>query len=45
VLIDQGFLPDNTIDKEYLRWMYTAVTRSTQYVYLLNFCDEAFEQL
>lgn len=42
VLIDQGFLPDNTIDKEYLRWMYTAVTRSTQNVYLLNFCDEAF---
>lgn len=42
VLIDQGFLLDNTIDKEYLRWMYTAVTRSTQNVYLLNFCDEAF---
>ena len=43
VLIDQGYLPDNTIDKEYLRWMYTAVTRSTEKVYLLGFGDEAFD--
>ena len=43
VLIDQGFLPDNTIDKEYLRWMYTAVTRSTEKVYLLGFIEEMFE--
>ena len=43
VLIDQAYLPDNTIDKEYLRWMYTAVTRSTETVYLLGFQDEAFD--
>lgn len=43
VLIDQGYLPDNTIDKEYLRWMYTAVTRSTEKVYLLNFKEEMFD--
>ena len=43
VLIDQGYLPDKTIDKEYLRWMYTAVTRSTEKVYLLNFMEEMFE--
>ena len=42
VLIDQGYLPDNTIDKEYLRWMYTAVTRSIKKVYLLGFNDETF---
>ena len=43
VLIDQGYLPDNTIDKEYLRWMYTAVTRSTEKVYLLGFKEEMFD--
>lgn len=42
VLIDQGFLPDGTLDKEYFRWMYTAVTRSTEKVYLLGFQDEMF---
>ncbi len=42
VLIDQGFLPDNSTDKEYLRWMYTAVTRGTERVYLLGFNDEMF---
>ena len=43
VLIDQGYLPDNIIDKEYLRWMYTAVTRSTQNVYLMGFGEEVFD--
>jgi exodeoxyribonuclease-5 len=42
VLIDQGYIPDDTLDKEFFRWMYTAVTRGTENVYLLNFKDEAF---
>lgn len=42
VLIDQAYLPDGVLDKEYFRWIYTAVTRSTQNVYLLGFEDEAF---
>ncbi len=45
VLIDQGFLPDNTLDKEYLRWMYTAVTRGTEKVYLLGFKEEMFDSV
>ena len=44
VLIDQGYLPDNSTDKEYLRWMYTAVTRGTEQVYLLGFNDEMFDR-
>lgn len=43
VLIDQGYLPDGVLDKEYFRWMYTAVTRGTEQVYLLGFQDEAFD--
>ena len=40
VFIDQGFLADDGLDKEYLRWLYTALTRATRKVYLINFKDE-----
>ncbi len=42
VIIDKGFIPDDHFDKEYLRWLYTAITRSTEQVYLLNFEDPYF---
>lgn len=42
VIVDQGYLTDEMLDKEYLRWLYTAVTRATQKVYLLNFQDKFF---
>ena len=43
VIIDQGFLPpDMTIDRDYLRWLYTAFTRATNRVYLLNFESRFF---
>jgi exodeoxyribonuclease-5 len=37
VFIDQGFLKDEMLNKEYLRWLYTAITRPTQEVFLVNF--------
>ena len=43
VIIDQGYLTDDMLDREYLRWLYTAVTRATNKVYLLNFEDKFFE--
>lgn len=39
VFVDQGYLKDDMIDKEYLRWLYTAITRATGKVYLVNFMD------
>ena len=42
VIVDQGFLADEMIDKDFLRWLYTAVTRATGKVYLLNFQDNFF---
>ncbi|MEG1556588.1 MAG: ATP-binding domain-containing protein, partial [Bacteroidales bacterium] len=42
VLIDQGFLKNENIDKAFLRWLYTAITRATEKVYLINFHDELF---
>ena len=43
VIIDKGFVPEDGFDKEYLRWLYTALTRSTEQVWLLNFEDEYFD--
>ena len=43
VIIDQGYVTDDMVDKEYLRWLYTAVTRATMRVYLLNFQDKFFD--
>jgi len=42
VFIDQGYLKDDMIDYEYLRWLYTALTRSTRKVYLLGFQEKFF---
>ena len=43
VFLDQGFIADDKIDLEYLRWLYTAMTRSTDRLYLVNFPDKYFE--
>ncbi len=42
VFIEQPYLP-NVIDKEYVRWLYTALTRAKQRVYLIGFKDDFFE--
>lgn len=36
VYIDQGYIPDDADGRDYLRWLYTAITRTTQQVYLVN---------
>jgi ATP-dependent exoDNAse (exonuclease V) alpha subunit len=43
VFVEQPYLPDGKIDKEYLRWLYTAITRAKEKVYLIGFKDEFFE--
>jgi len=43
VFVDKGFIKDNTIDVEYLRWLYTATTRATKNLYLIGFEEEYFE--
>jgi exodeoxyribonuclease-5 len=42
VFIDQGMFNRNEITIDYLRWFYTALTRSTDRVYLVNFAKEFF---
>jgi exodeoxyribonuclease V len=43
VFIDALYLPDNTIDHETIRWLYTAVTRGMKEVYFINFQSFMFE--
>lgn len=42
VFIDQGMFNRNEISIDYLRWFYTALTRSTDKVYLVNFSEDFF---
>jgi ATP-dependent exoDNAse (exonuclease V) alpha subunit len=41
VFVEQPYLP-NGVDKEYLRWLYTAVTRAKEKLYLIGFKDDFF---
>ena len=42
VFVEQPFLP-NGIDLDYLRWLYTAITRAKEKLYLIGFQDQFFE--
>ncbi|WP_066217986.1 ATP-dependent DNA helicase [Formosa haliotis] len=42
VFVEQPYLP-NGIDRDYLRWLYTAVTRAKEKLYLIGFKDAFFE--
>ncbi|AFL84857.1 PIF1 helicase [Belliella baltica DSM 15883] len=37
VFVDQGYLTEEQVDHEYIRWLYTAVTRATKEVFMVNF--------
>ncbi len=39
VYIDGSFVPEQMKDSSYLRWLYTAVTRSMKKLFLVNFPD------
>jgi ATP-dependent exoDNAse (exonuclease V) alpha subunit len=41
VFVEQPYLP-NGIDRDYLRWLYTAITRAKEKLYLIGFKNEFF---
>lgn len=42
VFIDQGMFNRQEITVDYLRWLYTALTRATEKLYLVNFSESFF---
>ncbi|MBC7524025.1 MAG: AAA family ATPase [Flavobacterium sp.] len=42
VFVEQPYLP-NGIDRDYIRWLYTAITRAKDKLYLIGFKDESFQ--
>ena len=40
VFIDQGYISREMINREYYRWLYTAVTRAVKQLYLVNFSKQ-----
>ena len=42
VFVEQPYLP-NGVDRDYLRWLYTAITRAKEKLYLIGFKEESFE--
>ena len=44
VFIDHGYVNEDMMDKEYLRWLYTAFTRPTEKLYLVNFNKKFFKE-
>ncbi|TDN97202.1 ATP-dependent RecD-like DNA helicase [Sunxiuqinia elliptica] len=42
VFVDQGYLVEDMLNVEYLRWLYTAFTRPVKELYLVNFNKEFF---
>jgi exodeoxyribonuclease-5 len=43
VFVDHGYLADEMVNVEFLRWLYTALTRATEQLYLVNFDKRFFE--
>ena len=44
VFIDHGYLTREMLDTEYYRWLYTAFTRPTEKLFLVNFNRKFFEE-
>ncbi|UKJ09055.1 ATP-dependent DNA helicase [Solitalea lacus] len=43
VFVDQGYLTEEMVNTDFLRWLYTAVSRSTQELFFVNFVNQFFE--
>jgi len=42
VFIDSGYFTKEMLNKEYFRWLYTAITRASKKLYFINFNKEFF---
>ena len=44
VFVDRCLFGEESMSKDMLRWLYTAITRATERVYLVNFDERFFEE-
>ncbi|MDQ3190097.1 MAG: AAA family ATPase [Bacteroidota bacterium] len=44
IFVEQGYLTKEMINREYVRWLYTAVSRASEKLYLVNFNNEFFKE-
>ena len=42
VFIDQGYFTEEMLNRDFLRWLYTAITRAKVRIYFVNFHDRFF---
>ena len=42
VFVDHGYINEEMVNKEFFRWLYTAFTRATEKLYLVNFHKSFF---
>ena len=43
VFVDLGYFTDDYLTRDFLKWLYTAVTRATEKLYFVNFPDRFFK--
>jgi ATP-dependent exoDNAse (exonuclease V) alpha subunit len=44
VFVDQGYLTPEMMGTEYIRWLYTAITRASEQLYLVGFSPELLDR-
>ena len=44
VFIDHGFIKEDMLNREFLRWLYTSLTRAQENSFLINFKPEFFDE-
>lgn len=44
VYVDQGYMTDDMLSPSYIHWLYTAFTRATEHLYLVNWREEQTER-
>ncbi len=43
VYLDQGYISDDFVNADYFRWLYTALTRASEKLYLVNYPKEQLD--
>lgn len=44
LFVDQGYLTEQMLNADFLKWLYTAITRAKKELYLVNFQDHFFTE-